>query len=96
MLNKGYDPATLRAMSLAGNQARETAMGFHVDGVWWLVDYWIHIDNQKPRMRLMDVWVNGRWADAQEVLSKPLQEALSELLSNAVFDNSDEASNAQA
>ena len=89
MLNKGYDPDTLRAMSLAAGQGRETARTFSVDGVCWLVDYWLRgSPSEGFSPRLSDVWINGQWVDADEVLSRPLIEVLTEQIG--------EVSNAQA
>lgn len=96
MLNKGYDPDTLRAMTLAAKDGRDRSFVYLVDGVWWLVTGWIDASPRRPTViRLSDVWLNGQWLDAAEVLSRPLIEALTELL-QTTFLSSDEASNAKA
>ena len=97
MLNKGYDPDTLRAMTLAAKDGRDNSFAFHVDGAWWLVTGWIEGNPHGPfRMRASEVWINGQWVDADEVLSRSLLEALNELLQVAFFPSRDKVSNAQA
>ena len=101
MLNKGYDPDTLRAMSLAAQEGRDNGFAFHVDGVWWLVTGLI--TGAKPRwfMLLQDVWLNGQWLPAKQVLGFPLISALTELFQEQYFpvtkdEDEDEVSDAQA
>ena len=97
MINKGYDPDTLRAMTHAASNARPDSFVFLVDNVWWLVTGWIDASPRRPTvMRLADVWLNGQWLEATDVLSRPLIEALTELLQTTLGPETRGGSNAQA
>ena len=96
MLNKGYDPDTLRAMTLAAQDPRANGFAFNVDGTWWLVTGRITGATSRGFMRLDEVWINGKWRAAKNVLGLPLISALAELLQEACFPTTEEVSNAQA